>query len=167
MLGSAAVSAEEPQPVPAVEKDMNVGLEYTLTVDGVVMDSTEGKPAFHYVHGQGQIVPGLERQLQGLHVGDSREVTVAPEEGYGQVDPAAFVEVPKTQLPADIKPEIGTVLRGVNPDGQSFRARVSDVKTETVVLDLNHPLAGKTLNFKVKIAELAPAPAPTPAPTPQ
>ena len=141
-----------------VRANMDVGLEYTLTVDGAVVDSTDGKDAFHYVHGQQQMIPGLERQLAGLRIGDTKEVTVTPDEGYGQVDPAAFVEVPKTQLPAGVAPEVGLVLRGVNPDGQDFRARISEIKEDTVTLDLNHPLAGKTLNFKVKITSIAPAP---------
>jgi len=142
---------------PAVADNMSVGMEYTLTSDGVVMDSSTGKGPFHYVHGHKQIVPGLERQLTGLHVGDTKEITVTPEEGYGKVDPAAFVEVQKTQLPKDVTPTVGMVLRGVNPDGQSFRAKVNAVKDTSVVLDLNHPLAGKTLNFKVKITDITPA----------
>ena len=168
-LDASVVAAEPPaavQPEAApteasmtlsVQDHMDVGMEYTLTSEGQVVDSTEGKGPFHYVHGQGQIIPGLERQLAGLHVGDSKEVAVAPEEGYGQVDPAAFVEIPKAQLPTDVTPSLGMVLRGVNPDGKSFRATISEIKDQTVVLNLNHPLAGKTLNFKVKITEIAPA----------
>ena len=140
-----------------VQDNMDVGMEYTLTNGGTVVDSTEGRSAFHYIQGRGQIIPGLERQLAGLHVGDSKEVTVAPEDGYGKVDPSDFVEVPKAQLPKDVAPTVGMVLRGVNPDGKSFRATVSQVKNDTVVLDLNHPLAGKTLTFKVKIIDIAPA----------
>ena len=149
-----------------VRDNMDVGLEYTLTVDGTVVDSADSAKPFHYVHGQHQMIPGLERQLTGLHVGDAKEVTVSPEEGYGPVDPAALVEVAKTQLPAGIAPEVGLVLRGVNPDGQSFRARIIELKDETVMLDLNHPLAGKTLNFKVKVTDIAQAPAQIAAPSP-
>jgi len=152
-----AAPPKETSMAPAVADNMSVGMEYTLTSDGVVMDSSTGKGPFHYVHGHKQIVPGLERQLTGLHVGDTKEITVTPEEGYGKVDPAAFVEVQKTQLPKDVTPTVGMVLRGVNPDGQSFRAKVNAVKDTSVVLDLNHPLAGKTLNFKVKITDITPA----------
>ena len=141
----------------AVQDNMDVGLEYTLTVDGAVVDSTEGRSPLHYIHGRGQIVPGLERQLAGLHVGDSKEVTVKPEDGYGSVDPAAVVEIQKSQLPADVTPAEGMVLRGVNPDGKTFRASIKEIKGQTVVLDLNHPLAGKTLVFKVKVTEIGPA----------
>ena len=152
-------AAEEGAMPAAVQDNMEIGMEYTLTVDGAVVDSTEGKDPFRYVHGRQQVIPGLERQLAGLHVGDAAEVTVAPEEGYGPVDPVAFIEIPKAQLPEDVAPEVGMVLRGVNPDGQNFSARIRELKGENVVLDLNHPLAGKTLTFKVKILTIAPAPA--------
>ena len=158
-----AHAAEEAAMPPAVQENMDVGLDYTLTVDGKVVDSTDGKSPLHYVHGHGQIIPGLERQLVGLHVGDSKEVTVDPKDGYGPVDPAAIVEVKKDQLPKDITPSAGLVLRGVNPDGRSFRASIKEVKESSVLLDLNHPLAGKTLVFKVKITEIKPAPASPPS----
>ena len=148
-----------PQETPlsaSVQENMDVSMEYTLTADGVVVDSTEGKGPFHYVHGKGQIIPGLERQLAGLHVGDNKEVVVKPEDGYGPVDPSAVIEVAKEQLPADVKPSVGMVLRGVNPDGHNFRAIVKEIKDKTVLLDLNHPLAGKTLTFKIKITGIAP-----------
>ncbi|MBI4341272.1 MAG: peptidylprolyl isomerase [Candidatus Omnitrophica bacterium] len=160
VLGGAAAAAAEKSSEATIQNSMDVGMEYTLTVDGAVVDSTEGKGLFHYIHGQGQIIPGLERQLAGLKINDAKEVTVKPEEGYGTVDPAAYVEVSKSQLPAGTTPAVGMPLQGVNPSGQSFRAVVSEVKGETVVLNLNHPLAGKTLNFKVKISSIAPAKVP-------
>ena len=91
--------AEEPvSPPPAVQDEMEVGIEYTLTVEGEVIDSTEGREAFHYVQGRQQIIPGLERKLAGLQVGDRRYVVVKPEDGYGELDPEAFVEVPTGQV---------------------------------------------------------------------
>ena len=161
-----AHAAEEAARPTAVQENMDVGLDYTLTVEGKVVDSTDGKSPLHYIHGRGQIIPGLERQLVGLHVGDSKEVTVDPKDGYGPLDPAAIVEVKKDQLPKDITPSAGMVLRGVNPDGRSFRASVKAVKDTTVLLDLNHPLAGKTLVFKVKITDIKPAPAAPASPAP-
>ena len=150
--------AEEAHAMAAsVQENMDVGLDYTLTVDGNVVDSTQGKTPFHYVQGRHQVIPGLERQLTGLHVGDSKEIVVKPEEGYGPVDPSAFVEIPKTQLPPNVTPTVGMVLRGAQKDGQSFRAKIQEIKDKTVKLDLNHPLAGKTLNFKIKIDTIAPA----------
>ena len=154
-MTSSSYAEEMVQPV-TIHNDMDVGIEYVLTVDGVVVDSTEGKAPFHYIHGRQELVPGLERQLEGMRIGESKEVTVNPADGYGEVDRSAFVEVPKTQLPDGVTPAVGMVLRGVNPDGQSFQATISDVKDQIVVLDLNHRLAGKILNFKVKVVEIIP-----------
>lgn len=141
----------------AVAANTRVSIEYTLTVDGSVVDSTEGKAPFQYVQGKGQIVPGLEKALEGLKAGEAKEVTVFPDEGYGTVDPAAFVEVAKSQLPEGVAAETGMVLQGTNPDGQSFRAIIAAVKADSVTLNLNHPLAGKILNFKVKVLSVNPA----------
>jgi FKBP-type peptidyl-prolyl cis-trans isomerase SlyD len=163
VAASALSIAHAEEAAISVQDNMQIGLEYTLTVDGVVVDSTEGKGPFHYVHGQQQMIPGLESQLTGMRVGDTKEVTVSPEGGYGPVDPTAFVEVKKTQLPPDVTPTVGMILRGVNPDGQSFRAKITELKGETVMLDLNHPLAGKTLSFKVKITDIAPVKSELPA----
>lgn len=158
LMGMLSVQAEETPATVTIANDMDVALEYTLTVDGAVVDSTEGKDPFHYIHGRRQVITGLERQLQGLHIGDSKEFTVTPEEGYGAADPAAVVEVSKTQLPPDAQLTVGMSLRGLNPEGQSFRATVKEVKDQTVLLDLNRPMAGKTLAFKVKVLDIKPAP---------
>jgi FKBP-type peptidyl-prolyl cis-trans isomerase SlyD len=144
--------------VPVVGENMQVTLNYTLTVDGNMVETTEGKEPLTYVHGRRQLIVGFEQGLNGLHVGDATELSIPPEQGYGTIDPSAVVEVQKNQLPTDVAPEVGTVLRGVNPDGQSFRAKITEVKADTVVLDLNHPLAGKTLNFKIKVLDIKPIP---------
>ena len=159
-VGTSNCWAEEPATTtagPAVQDNMDVGLEYTLTVDGQVVDTTEGRETFHYIHGQQQVIPGLEKELSGLHIGDSKELTIAPADAYGDIDPSAIVEIPKSQLPSDIAPEVGMTLRGVSQEGVGFQARVKELKGDNVVLDLNHPLAGKTLNFKVKVINIAPA----------
>jgi len=160
-LAAAQEPAPDAEPAPAatIQDNMDVALEYTLTVEGTVVDTTQDRGPFHYIHGQGQLIPGLERELTGLHVGDAKEVTIPPEDGYGLVDPAAFVEVPKEQLPQEVTPTVGLILRGVNPDGKNFRAKINEVKDNSIVLDLNHPLAGKTLNFQVKVTEIKSSPA--------
>ncbi len=139
-----------------VSDGMDVAIEYTLTVDGTVVDSTQERGPFHYVHGLGQVIPGLERALAGARPGDHKQVVVMPEEGYGPVDPAGLVEVARSQLPADAVVEPGTILRGVSAQGKSFRARVVSVQGETVTLDLNHPFAGKTLQFDVTVLSVQP-----------
>ena len=161
--------AEEPSVAPVVTPasgaddrvvgpDLDVGIDYTLTVDGVVVDSTKAQGSWHYIHGHGQLLPALERQLEGLHVGDSREVTLSPADGYGEVDASLIEEISKADLPSDPPPAVGMVLRGVNPDGQNFPARIVEVKPDTVMVNLNDPLAGKTLHFSVTVTDIAPLP---------
>lgn len=157
---SPAPAADEPAAPPVIADNMSVELDYTLTVDGAVIESTTGQAPLTYVQGHGQLIPGLERQLAGLKAGDSREITVTPEEGYGPVDPEAVVSVPRTQLPPDITPRVGLMLRGTKPDGQRFRATITEVQADTVMLDMNHPYAGKTLHFSVTIVKISPAAVP-------
>lgn len=144
------------EPVAAIQDGVAVAIEYVLTVDGSVVDSSEGRGPLRYTQGRDEIIPGLERQLSGLHVGDRKDVTVAPEDGYGPVEQAAYVAVSKDQLQKDVTPELGMVLRGMGQDGRAFSARIREIGEENVTLDLNHPLAGKTLQFAVKIVEIAP-----------
>ncbi len=101
-------------------------------------------------------------------MGDSKQVTVPPELGYGPVNPQAFVEVDRAHLPKDAEPKVGMGLRGRRQDGSMFMGRVHEVKDSGIVLDLNHPLAGKTLVFQVTVTSIEAAPAPSaPAGAPQ
>jgi FKBP-type peptidyl-prolyl cis-trans isomerase SlyD len=137
-----------------VTEGKNVSLEYTLTLDDKsVIESNVGKQPLIYTHGTQQIVPGLEKALEGLAVGDTKEVTVAPADGYGEKDPNALQEVQKTLLPSEAL-VVGTRLQGQTPDGHMVYPRVAEIKDDTVVLDFNHPLAGKTLHFDVKIVDI-------------
>ena len=132
------------------------GFAYTLSVDGEEVDrSDEGEP-YEYTTGRNQIIPGLERQLMGLRAGDERDITIAPKEGYGTVDPEAVDEVPTSQLPPAVEPKVGMRLSGRDPSGRVFLATIKEVKPESVVLDLNHPLAGKTLQFHIKVLDVKP-----------
>ena len=128
-----------------------VSLEYTLTVDGEVVDSSEGHGPIEYIQGQGHIIPGLEKAVAGMAVGESKEVAIVPAEGYGEEDPNAFVEVPKSEFPPEIPLEVGTPLQLRDAQGQVFDAYIAEVKENSAVLNFNHPLAGKTLNFSVKV----------------
>jgi FKBP-type peptidyl-prolyl cis-trans isomerase SlyD len=137
-----------------VQPGSEVSFDYTLTDEtGQVVDTSKGKAPLLYVHGQGQIIPGLEKELTGMTVGGEKKVTVKPEDAYGPVDPAAFREVPKEALPAEAL-KIGTMLLAQGPGGQGVPVRVHEIKDKTVVMDFNHPLAGKTLSFDVKITDI-------------
>jgi len=141
-----------------VSNGKQVSLEYTLTLDDrSVLESNVGKEPMTYTQGAHEIVPGLEKAMEGLAVGDKKHVEVKPADGYGEVDPKAFQEVKKSQIPEQAW-KVGTQLEAKSPSGESMFPRVAEVKPETVVLDFNHPLAGKTLFFDIKVVDIRPAP---------
>ncbi len=138
----------------AIHKGSQVAFDYTLTVDGKVVDTSKGKSPLQYVQGDGKLIPGLTKQLEGLKAGDEKTVEVKPEEGYGSPNPAAFKEVPLSALPAGAKPAVGMILQGTDKNGRTFPARISEVRKDSVIMDFNHPMAGKTLLFNVKIVSV-------------
>ncbi len=141
---------------PVIAQGTTVQIEYTLRDDGgTVLDSNTGAEPFRYVHGEHEIIPGLEEALAGLGPGDTMHVTVAPEHGYGVVDPTALTEVPREALPPEALVE-GTELRAKRRDGGQQFVTVKEVRESSVVIDLNHPFAGKTLHFDVRIVDVAP-----------
>jgi len=131
-----------------------VKFHYTLTVEGNVVDSSDGKDPITYTHGQKTIVTGLERQLTGLKAGDARKVTVASEEGYGPVNPQMIIEVPKDNIDSDQEPQTGMILQLASQEGQVLKGVITEIKEETLVLNFNHPLAGKELQFDIEIVEV-------------
>lgn len=137
-----------------VETGKQVSIEYTLTLeDGTKVDTNVGGEPLVFEQGAGQIVPGLEEELAGLEEGDSKKVTVGPEKAYGPVDPNAFQEVEAEKVPEDARKE-GTVLLARDAQGNGRQVRVHEVKDESVVIDFNHPLAGQTLTFDVKVLDV-------------
>jgi FKBP-type peptidyl-prolyl cis-trans isomerase 2 len=135
-----------------------VTLDYTLTADRAQVETSIGKTPLSYVVGSRNIIPGLETQLNGMRIKEEKVITVASKDAYGDVDPKAFREFPKTTLPKGMDPKVGLVLLATSPDGAKFPARISEVKGDKVVLNFNHPLAGKALTFKVKILKIEKAP---------
>jgi len=131
-----------------------VSMEYSLRLlDGTMVDSTTNKKPFVYMQGAHQIIPGLERQLLGLKVGDKKKIEVSPEEGYGKVDPAAFIEIPKDKInPTVLK--VGETVFTYDSYRRPLTAKIKEIKDATVILDLNHPLAGKRLYFDVEILKI-------------
>jgi len=132
-----------------------VNLDYTLRLDdGKVIDTSAGCEPLNFVQGQGQIVPGLEREIYGMAVGDERDVVVAPADGYGDRDPDKFLEVSRDGFPSEMNLEQEVAIRMRDTSGQVTVAFVADVRPDVVLLDLNHPLAGQTLHFHVKVSNL-------------
>lgn len=137
-----------------VTSGKEVSIEYTLTLeDKTIVDTNVGGEPFTFVQGNQQVIPGLEKEVEGLKVGDTKKITVKPEEGYGAVNKEAFLEVDKGQLPPEAL-HAGAQIQGQTPDGQPLRGQVKEVKDTTVVLDFNHPLAGQTLYFDVKVLDI-------------
>ena len=142
------------KPSSNVQDGSLVSIEYTLTDEtGTVLDTNVGKEPLTFVQGAGQIVKGLEQELSGLKVGDEKKVQVKPEDGYGLPSKEAFQEFPRETLPAEAQ-KAGATLMAQGQDGRAIPIRVHEVKEKTVIVDFNHPLAGKTLNFDVKIKDI-------------
>ena len=132
-----------------------VSIDYRLHLgDGKVIDASEPGDPLTYLQGEGQIVPGLERELNGLGVGDDRKVVVAPEDGYGDRNPNGLQQVDRKAFPDDVELKVGLELSAVGPNGETVPFVVHEVSGDKVVVDLNHPLAGKTLHFEVTVREV-------------
>jgi FKBP-type peptidyl-prolyl cis-trans isomerase SlyD len=131
-----------------------VSMEYTLKVDGEIADSSEGRAPLEFVHGSGNIIPGLEREMTGMAIGESKDVVVAAVDAYGEEDEKAFMDVPREQFPEEIPMKVGTEIQVQNQAGQPMYARIDMVGEKSVRLDFNHPLAGKELQFSVKVVGL-------------
>jgi FKBP-type peptidyl-prolyl cis-trans isomerase SlyD len=142
---------------PTIQDEVVVSLEYTLQVEGEIVDSTGEDEHIQFIQGHGQIIPGLESQLYGMTSGESKEVTVPPEDAYGVLDDDALGTVPRDEFPPDMPLEKGVALQLRDEDGEVFDAYVESVGKKSVEINLNHPLAGKELHFSVKVLDLRPA----------
>jgi FKBP-type peptidyl-prolyl cis-trans isomerase 2 len=139
-----------------VEKNNQVSVEYTGTLeDGTVFDSSEehGEPLV-YIAGVGMMIPGFDAAVIGMEIGEEKEITLQPEEAYGEYDERGIQHVPRSQFPKDFDPKVGMVLHLGTPNGDQFNAKVTAVDKKDVTLDLNHELAGKVLNFKLKVVDV-------------
>ncbi len=138
----------------AVADDVVVSMEYTLTVDGDILDSTEGGEPLEFLQGHQNIIPGLEKELYGMSSGETKAVKVAAAEAYGVFDPEALMDVPRSEFPSTIPLKEGTELQVKDKDGAVRYATITEVRAEDVQLDFNHPLAGKDLDFEIKVVGL-------------
>ena len=151
-LARAQIGDEEQE--TTISDGNQVGIEYTLKLeDGTVAYSNVGGEPLVYTQGQGQILPALEKALLGLQVGDTKTVELESSEAYGPVDPDAYQSVPKEQVPEDAR-KPGAILGISRQDGRQRQVRVQEVREDQVVIDFNHPLAGKDLTFDVKVLSI-------------
>ena len=142
-----------------VDQDVVVSIDYVLTLSSSEeIDRTDPGEPLEYLHGRGQIIPGLEKELGGLSVGDQKKVAIPPTEGYGELDPEEFVTLPRDAFPSDKELTVGEKIFLRDSDDESdMEAYVAEIDSEAVKLDLNHPLAGETLHFDVTVVGLRPA----------
>ncbi len=144
--------------IPPVEDGMVVTFDFTLTLEGgEVADTTQGEMPLRFIVGQGQLLPGLEDAMIGMTVGEEQDITLKPEDAYGEWDEDALEEVAASDLPGGMELEEGMPLEVTDTEGDTYEASVYEVRKDTVVLDYNHPLAGETLQFHVKILDIRPA----------
>jgi FKBP-type peptidyl-prolyl cis-trans isomerase SlyD len=124
--------------------------------DGQILDASDaedGEP-IQYVHGYGMLVPGLEAALGGMRVGESKEIVVPPEAGYGQHDDEAVLELDRSELPNPTEVKVGDAFVAETPDGDEVEMEVIKVEADHVVVDANHPLAGVTLRYSITVREV-------------
>lgn len=141
-----------------IAHDHVVTMTYTLRGDdGDLIDQADKDSPFSYLHGRGQIVSGLEKALMGLKVGAKKVISVSPGEGYGEHDPELVTKASKSQFPGGAELEVGMQFMAQGEEGHHLPFTVVEISGDNVVLDGNHPLAGKTLHFDIEVLEVRPA----------
>lgn len=137
-----------------ISKDSVVSIEYTLTDDeNEVLDSSEGTGPLEYLHGHNNLIPGLEKHLEGKGAGDAFKVSVAPADAYGEYQDELLVEVARNQFPDDVEIVEGMQFEAGSPEGSRV-VTVTEVNGDKIKVDANHPLAGETLHFDVKVVSV-------------
>jgi len=139
-----------------IEKGSTVKMHYKLFVDGNEVDASHNRGPLSYVHGAGQIIPGLEAQIVGMKTGDKKTVTLPPEKGYGKRNSLAVQKVPRNVIKDSDALKKGDIVRATK-DEKVYQLTVIETGENEITLDMNHPLAGKTLNFDVEIVEIKPS----------
>ncbi len=139
-----------------IKKGDKVKVEYTGTLDdGTVFDTSEGREPFEFEVGSGQVIKGFDEAVIGKEKGEEISVVLEPPEAYGEIDPDLQKIVAREKLPKEREPKLGRILELRTNDGISIPGRIVEVTDKDVTIDLNHPLAGITLHFKIKIIEIS------------
>lgn len=139
-----------------VEDGKIVKVHYTGTLDdGTVFDSSEGKEPLQFTVGEGKVIKGFDLAVKEMNLDEEKEIHIKSEDAYGDTRAELIKQVPRDQLPKEQEPQVGMILGVGMPNGQQIPARITAVNDTEVTIDLNHPLAGKNLNFKLKLIEVA------------
>lgn len=138
-----------------VKANDTVRVHYTGKLEnGEVFDDSRGREPFEFTIGQGMVIPGFENALMDMEVNQTKTVNIPAAEAYGEHSPELVQDVPKSQIPAEIKPEVGMQLVSQTPDGQQIPIMVTDIKEDSITVDANPPLAGKDLTFELELMEI-------------
>ncbi|MBC5837712.1 FKBP-type peptidyl-prolyl cis-trans isomerase [Flavobacterium muglaense] len=139
-----------------VKENNTVKVHYTgKLADGQIFDSSEGKEPIEFTLGQGRLIPGFEKGLIDMKLNEKKTINIAVEDAYGDPRADLLIEVPRSELPQEMAPEVGMGLVSRTPEGQEMNLLVVEVKEESVVLDGNHPLAGKALTFDLEVVAIS------------
>jgi peptidylprolyl isomerase len=129
-----------------------VSIHYTGTLDdGTQFDTSQGREPLEFEVGSGQVIPGFDKAVEGMTVGDNKSVRIEADDAYGQRHEQLVQEVDRSMLPDNLEPEAGMTLQSNSPDGQVMQFVVTDVSEETITVDANHPLAGQALTFAIEL----------------
>lgn len=137
-----------------VEDRKYVSIEYRLSLDsGEVADESDPGAPLGFIMGSGEVITGLQKGLMGMEVGQSAKVVVSPDEGYGQPNPHLIREIPRENFPDDLQIQVGMGFEAKGPHGVVL-FKVAEVRDDVILADFNHPMAGQTLHFEVKVADV-------------
>lgn len=124
--------------------------------DGTTFDSSEGREPLSFEVGSGQVIPGFNEGVTGMEVGEKKTITIPSDQAYGEKRNDLLMEFPLDKFPPDLKPEVGMALNMSNQEGHQFPVMITEVRDESVILDANHPLAGKDLVFDLEVVGIDP-----------
>ncbi len=139
-----------------VKNGDKVKVEYTGKLDdGTMFDTSQGKAPIEFEVGAKKVIPGFEKAVIGMKKGEEKEVKIKPEDAYGNRNPEMIKKLPRKMLPKDQEPKAGMMILMKTKEGPQIPAAITAVSAEDITIDLNHPLAGKNLNFKIKVVDIS------------
>jgi len=156
LVGFTIITACKGEEAQMAQNGDTVKVHYTGTLDdGSVFDSSLGREPLEFTLGEGSVIPGFESAVDGMQIGESKTVTIPCNQAYGQRDDSQIIQVPKSQLPENLKPAVGQQLQMQTMEGQVLVVTVIRIDADSITVDANHPLAGQDLTFKIELVEIS------------
>lgn len=138
-----------------IKKGDKIKIDYTGTLDdGTVFDTSEGKHPLEIEAGSGKVIKGFDDAIMSMEKGEEKSVKIDVKDAYGEYNSELMKKIPKSQLPKDQEPKPGMMLVVKTPTGEQYPVKIAEVSDKEITIDLNHPLAGKNLNFKIKVVDV-------------